>query len=101
MKHLSVLVDAGLIQSMSQGRHTRHFHEPKALEPLLPDIPSVQHVIVIGPDQGGVGDRPSYADVVGAAAATPPEIQVDIAKLILKHLAGGGGERSGGGKKGG
>jgi len=34
MKHLSVLRSAGVIQSMPEGRRTRHFHEPAALEPL-------------------------------------------------------------------
>src|SRR5687768_15080878 len=44
------------------------------IEPLLAEIPSLQHIIVIGDGRG----RPSYADVVGAAPATPPEIVVDI-----------------------
>ena len=34
MKHLSVLRDAGLLQTMSQGRHRRHFPERTALRPL-------------------------------------------------------------------
>ncbi len=34
MKHLAVLGSAGLIQTMPEGRHRRHFHEPTALEPL-------------------------------------------------------------------
>lgn len=34
MKHLAVLKSAGLIQAMPEGRRTRHFHEPAALEPL-------------------------------------------------------------------
>lgn len=34
MKHLAVLGSAGLIQTMPEGRHRRHFHEPAALEPL-------------------------------------------------------------------
>lgn len=34
MKHLAVLEQAGLIQSMPEGRNTRHFTEPHALEPL-------------------------------------------------------------------
>jgi len=34
MKHLAVLGSAGLIQSMPEGRHRRHFPEPTALEPL-------------------------------------------------------------------
>jgi acyl-CoA synthetase (AMP-forming)/AMP-acid ligase II len=46
----------------------------EALEPLLGDIPSVRHVVVIGE----AGDHPTYADVVGAAPATRPEIDVDV-----------------------
>ena len=34
MKHLAVLDAAGLIQSMPEGRNTRHFSEPHALESL-------------------------------------------------------------------
>jgi DNA-binding transcriptional ArsR family regulator len=34
MKHLGVLRDAGLIQTMSEGRHRRHFPEKAALRPL-------------------------------------------------------------------
>jgi DNA-binding transcriptional ArsR family regulator len=34
MKHLAVLAAAGLIQSMPEGRRTRHFIERHALEPL-------------------------------------------------------------------
>jgi DNA-binding transcriptional ArsR family regulator len=34
MKHLSILAEAGLIQSMPEGRNTRHYSEPLALEPL-------------------------------------------------------------------
>jgi DNA-binding transcriptional ArsR family regulator len=34
MKHLAVLDSAGLIQTMPEGRRTRHFHEPHALDPL-------------------------------------------------------------------
>ena len=34
MKHLGVLEDAGLIQTMPEGRHRRHFHEPQALDPV-------------------------------------------------------------------
>ena len=34
MKHLAVLAAAGLIQSMPEGRRTRHFAERHALEPL-------------------------------------------------------------------
>ncbi len=34
MKHLAILDGAGLIQTMPEGRHRRHFHEPQALDPL-------------------------------------------------------------------
>jgi predicted transcriptional regulator len=34
MKHLAVLESAGLIQTMTQGRRRRHFHEPQALDQL-------------------------------------------------------------------
>lgn len=34
MKHLAVLGAAGLIQTMPEGRHRRHFHEPQALDPI-------------------------------------------------------------------
>jgi DNA-binding transcriptional ArsR family regulator len=34
MKHLAVMEAAGLIQSMPEGRNTRHFSERLALEPL-------------------------------------------------------------------
>ena len=34
MKHLAALEAAGLIQSMPEGRHTRHYHEPNAVERL-------------------------------------------------------------------
>jgi len=34
MKHLQILDSAGLIQTMPEGRRTRHFHEPHALDPL-------------------------------------------------------------------
>jgi predicted transcriptional regulator len=34
MKHLAVLEAAGLIQTMPEGRRTRHFPEPAALDPL-------------------------------------------------------------------
>ncbi len=34
MKHLDVLRAAGLIQSMSEGRNTRHFVERSALAPV-------------------------------------------------------------------
>lgn len=34
MKHLGVLRHAGLIQTMAEGRHKRHFPEPAALLPL-------------------------------------------------------------------
>jgi DNA-binding transcriptional ArsR family regulator len=34
MKHLAVLVNAGLVQAMPEGRHIRHFSERQALAPL-------------------------------------------------------------------
>jgi predicted transcriptional regulator len=34
MKHLAVLESAGLIQSLPEGRNTRHFSERQALESL-------------------------------------------------------------------
>jgi DNA-binding transcriptional ArsR family regulator len=34
MKHLDVLRAAGLIQTLPQGRHRRHFVEPAALTPV-------------------------------------------------------------------
>jgi predicted transcriptional regulator len=34
MKHLTVLRDAGLIQTMAEGRHRRHFPERGALRSL-------------------------------------------------------------------
>jgi DNA-binding transcriptional ArsR family regulator len=34
MKHLAALRQAGLIQTMTEGRHRRHFPEPAALRPL-------------------------------------------------------------------
>lgn len=34
MKHLAVLRDAGLIQTMAEGRHRRHFPEKGALRTL-------------------------------------------------------------------
>jgi predicted transcriptional regulator len=34
MKHLSVLRDAGLIQTLPEGRRRRHYREPASLDPL-------------------------------------------------------------------
>jgi DNA-binding transcriptional ArsR family regulator len=34
MKHLAVLGNAGLVQTMPEGRRRRHFSEPAALQPL-------------------------------------------------------------------
>jgi predicted transcriptional regulator len=34
MKHLAVLHDAGLIQTMPEGRNRHHYHEPHALDAL-------------------------------------------------------------------
>jgi acyl-CoA synthetase (AMP-forming)/AMP-acid ligase II len=56
------------------------FHD--LIESLLPDIPSVETVIVIG---GGARGLVNYEDFVGAAQATPPDVQVsedDTAWLI-------------------
>ncbi|MGD9995887.1 MAG: class I adenylate-forming enzyme family protein [Ilumatobacteraceae bacterium] len=44
------------------------------IEPHLPEIASLQHVIVIGGDGHG---RPTYADVVGGAPADEPPQDVD------------------------
>jgi acyl-CoA synthetase (AMP-forming)/AMP-acid ligase II len=46
-----------------------------AVSEELPNVPSVQHVIVIGGD--GRGGHPSYEDVVGAASAQEPPVSVD------------------------
>jgi acyl-CoA synthetase (AMP-forming)/AMP-acid ligase II len=45
------------------------------IEPELGDIPSIEHVVVIGGD--GRGGYPSYGDLVGAAAAVEPDVEVD------------------------
>lgn len=34
MKHLEALRAAGLIQTLPEGRHRRHYHEATALDPL-------------------------------------------------------------------
>jgi DNA-binding transcriptional ArsR family regulator len=34
MKHLAVLRDAGLIQTLPEGRARRHYRDPRALAPL-------------------------------------------------------------------
>jgi len=34
MKHLALLVDAGLVQTLPEGRRRRHFREAAALRPL-------------------------------------------------------------------
>lgn len=34
MKHLGVLRDAGLVQTLPEGRRRRHYHDPRTLEPL-------------------------------------------------------------------
>jgi acyl-CoA synthetase (AMP-forming)/AMP-acid ligase II len=50
------------------------------LEPLLDTIPSLHHVVVIeqaGQTGGASADRPTYADLVGAAPATEPDLAVD------------------------
>jgi acyl-CoA synthetase (AMP-forming)/AMP-acid ligase II len=48
------------------------------IEPYLGEIPSVEHVVVITNEGGDGRGRPTYADVVGSAPATPPELNVDI-----------------------
>lgn len=45
-----------------------------AIQSELGSVPSVEHVVVIG---GSHGELRSYEDVVGAASASPPEIDVD------------------------
>ena len=45
------------------------------IEPVLGDVESIQHVIVLGGD--GSRGLTSYDDFVGAAQATPPAVQVD------------------------
>jgi acyl-CoA synthetase (AMP-forming)/AMP-acid ligase II len=45
------------------------------IEPELADIPSIEHVIVIGGK--GRGGHPDYDDVVGAANADAPDLAVD------------------------
>lgn len=45
------------------------------IQPLLAEIPSVKHVVVIG--GGGRGGLPDYDDVVGAASASEPDVVVD------------------------
>ena len=47
----------------------------EAVEPFLAEIPSVEHVVVIG--EGERGKYPSYADVIGAASAEEPDLEVD------------------------
>src|SRR5687768_16130805 len=49
-----------------------------AIEPFLGEIPSIRHVVVITNEGGDGGGRPTYADVVGSAPATLPELNVDI-----------------------
>jgi acyl-CoA synthetase (AMP-forming)/AMP-acid ligase II len=45
------------------------------IETELGDIPSLEHVVVIGGD--GRGGYPSYSDLVGSAAAVEPDVEVD------------------------
>jgi acyl-CoA synthetase (AMP-forming)/AMP-acid ligase II len=47
------------------------------IEPLLVDLPSIEHVVVIGDATGT--DHPSYADLLGAASADEPDLVVDEA----------------------
>lgn len=35
MKHLGVLRDAGLVQTLPEGRRRRHYRDPRALDPLV------------------------------------------------------------------
>jgi acyl-CoA synthetase (AMP-forming)/AMP-acid ligase II len=49
----------------------------EAIEPALAGLPSLQHVVVIG-DAAAGGRWVTYADVMGAAPASPAEITVDI-----------------------
>ena len=52
--------------------------QEKFLEPVrsvLDQVPSVEHVIVIG--GSGEGGLASYDDFVGAGSATPPDLEVD------------------------
>jgi hypothetical protein len=35
MKHLAVLREAGMIQTLPEGRRRRHYRDPRALGPLL------------------------------------------------------------------
>ena len=51
----------------------KKFHEQ--IEPLLGDLPSIEHVIVIG-GQGEAG-LSDYDDFVGAGSAQRPEVEVD------------------------
>jgi acyl-CoA synthetase (AMP-forming)/AMP-acid ligase II len=45
------------------------------IEGELGDIPSIEHVVVIG--AGGRGGFPTYSDLVGSAAAVEPDVDVD------------------------
>jgi acyl-CoA synthetase (AMP-forming)/AMP-acid ligase II len=45
------------------------------IEAELGDIPSIEHVVVVGGD--GRGGYPSYGDLVGSAAAVEPDVDVD------------------------
>ncbi|MDQ1426414.1 MAG: hypothetical protein QOD72_3912 [Acidimicrobiaceae bacterium] len=45
------------------------------IEGELGDIPSIEHVVVIGGD--GRGGYPSYNDLLGSAAAVEPDVEVD------------------------
>ena len=46
-----------------------------AIQPFLAEIPTIEHVIVIG--DGDAGGRPRYADLIGAATADEPPRDVD------------------------
>lgn len=45
------------------------------LEPLLPEVPSIEHVVVIGEPTST--SQVSYDDLVGAASAAEPDIDID------------------------
>ena len=45
------------------------------IQPELADIPTIEHVVVIGGK--GSGGHPDYDDVVGAASPEPPRLTVD------------------------
>lgn len=64
-----ILTNAGARALIVQNKYLEH------VEPLLVEVPSVEHVIVIGGD--GSGSYLDYDHFVGAGAADAPDIQVD------------------------